>query len=189
MAQQSREIPLYTLAGVKDAEVTTHYFETDDKLGLSMLRFRRGASGDAVVIAHGLTTSTDMFIMPEHYNLVSYLLDNGFGDVWCLDFRMSNRHDYNMRRHRYNMDDIALYDMPAAIATVRHPSDKDGRFRGSNDYDEGFPRWWDQGFRQSDGEIRRLFRRLVVEYIPAEIVGSPHWLRRYPDVDGTWTGR
>ena len=36
-----REIPLYTLEGVKDAEVTTHHFSTGDGLGLSMLRFSR----------------------------------------------------------------------------------------------------------------------------------------------------
>ncbi len=75
-----REIALYTLEGVKDAAVTTHYFETEDKLGLSLLRFARGEPNDAteaVLIIHGLTTSTDMYIMPEHYNLVSYLLDNG----------------------------------------------------------------------------------------------------------------
>jgi pimeloyl-ACP methyl ester carboxylesterase len=57
--------------------------------------------------------------MPEHYNLVSFLLDNGFSDVWTLDFRMSNRHSYNMTRHNYNMDDIALYDFPAALAKLR----------------------------------------------------------------------
>ena len=105
-----REIPLYTLDGVKDADVTTHWFWTEDKIGLSMLRFRRGLPDDAseaVLIIHGLTTSTDMFIMPEHYNLVSYLLDNGYRDVWCLDFRMSNRHSYNLFKHRYTMDDVA----------------------------------------------------------------------------------
>ena len=67
------------------------------------------------MIVHGLTTSTDMFIMPEHYNLVSYLLDNGYTDVWCLDMRMSNRHSYNLFPHRYTFDDIALYDYPPAI--------------------------------------------------------------------------
>ena len=36
-----REIPLYTLEGVTGAEVTTHYFSTEDGLGLSMLRFNR----------------------------------------------------------------------------------------------------------------------------------------------------
>ena len=119
-----REIPLYTLEGVRDAEVTTHYFSTGDGLGLSMLRFRRGDSADPVLIVHGLTTSTDMFIMPEHDNLVSYLLDNGHPDVWCLDMRMSNRHSYNLFPHRYSFDDVALYDYPPAIDIVRaHVSD------------------------------------------------------------------
>ena len=114
-----REIPLYTLEGVKDAVVTTHHFTTEDKLGLSMLRFSRGEAGEAILVIHGLTTSTDMFIQPEHENLVSYLLDQGFGDVWCLDFRMSNRHSYNLFKHRYTMDDVALFDYPAALAVMR----------------------------------------------------------------------
>ncbi len=69
-----REIPLYTLEGVRDADVTTHYFSTQDGLGLSMLRFNRDPGNeakDSIMIVHGLTTSTDMFVMPEHYNLVS----------------------------------------------------------------------------------------------------------------------
>ncbi|MGH3914842.1 MAG: alpha/beta fold hydrolase [Pseudonocardiaceae bacterium] len=114
-----REIPLYTLEGVKDASVTPYFFSTEDKLGLSLLRFSRGAAGEAVLIIHGLTTSTDMFIMPEHENLVTYLLDHGFSDVWCLDFRMSNRYSYNLFKNRYNMDDIALFDFPPAIRTMR----------------------------------------------------------------------
>lgn len=114
-----REIPLYTLEGVRDADVTTHPFTTEDKLGLSMLRFCREPSDDVVLIIHGLTTSSDMFIQPEHYNLVSYLLDNGFSDVWTLDFRMSNRHSYNLTPHRYSLDDVALYDFPAALAKMR----------------------------------------------------------------------
>jgi len=114
-----REIPLYTLSGVKDAQVSTHYIETGDKLGISALRFQRGEGTEAVLIIHGLTTSSDMFIMPEHYNLVSYLLDNGFHDVWTLDFRMSNRHPYNLFKHRYTMDDVALFDYPPTIAEMR----------------------------------------------------------------------
>jgi cholesterol oxidase len=114
-----REIPLYTHEGVKNAAHETITFNTEDDLGLSFERFTRAECDDVVMIAHGLTTSTDMFIMPEHYNLVSYLLDNGFTDVWSLDYRMSNRHSYNLTHHRMNMDDIALFDYPAAIATMR----------------------------------------------------------------------
>jgi cholesterol oxidase len=119
MQPYEREIPLYTTEGVKDAEITTHAFVTADKLGLSLLRFVREPCDDVVVIIHGLTTSSDMFIMPEHYNLVSYLLDHGFTDVWTLDFRMSNRFPYNLRRHRFNMDDCALFDYPPALAKIR----------------------------------------------------------------------
>jgi len=113
------KIALYTLEGVKDADISTHYFNTDDKLGLSLLRFHRQSCDDVVLLIHGLTASSDMFIMPEHYNLVQYLLDHGFSDVWTLDFRMSNRYSYNLGRHRYNLDDIALFDHPAAIAKMR----------------------------------------------------------------------
>jgi lysosomal acid lipase/cholesteryl ester hydrolase len=114
-----REIPLFTLEGVRDAEVSTHWFHTEDGLGLSLLRFQRGAAEDAVLITHGLTTSTDMFIMPEHDNLVTHLLDQGYGDVWCLDTRLSSRHPYNLFKHRWTLDDVALYDFPPALATMR----------------------------------------------------------------------
>ena len=116
----SHEIPLYTLEGVRDADVSTHYFTTADGLGLSMLRFTRDpdADSEAVLVIHGLTTSTDMFVMPEHENLVSHLLDAGY-DVWSLDFRMSNRHNYNLAYHRYTLDDIALFDYPPAIELIR----------------------------------------------------------------------
>ena len=116
---QPRPIALFSLEGVKDADVSTHYFTTPDKLGLSLLRFSRKACEDVVVLIHGLTTSTDMFIMPEHVNLVSYLLDRGFTDVWSLDWRGSMRHSYDLFPGRFNLDDIALYDMPGAIAKVR----------------------------------------------------------------------
>ncbi len=122
-----REIPLYTTEGVRDAEITIHPFQTGDRLGLTLTRFLREPCDDVVVIIHGLTTSTDMFIMPEHENLVSYLLDRGYTDVWSLDFRMSNRFGYNLHRHRYTMDDIALFDHPAALAEVRKQIGPDRR--------------------------------------------------------------
>lgn len=112
-------IPLYTLDGVRDAEKSHYPFSTDDGLGLSLSRFRRGDCDDVVVLIHGLTNSSDMFIMPEHYNLVNYLLDNGLSDVWCLDYRMSNRFSYNMYPNLYSIDDTALYDHPKAFDRIR----------------------------------------------------------------------
>jgi cholesterol oxidase len=113
-----REIPLYTMKGVRDAYRESRWIETGDGLSLLLHRFSRGR-GDAVLLVHGLTTSTDMFIMPEHYNLVTYLLDRGYGEVYCLDSRMSNRLPYDLAPHPYTLDDLALYDYPAALAAIR----------------------------------------------------------------------
>ncbi|HKB31477.1 MAG TPA: alpha/beta fold hydrolase, partial [Streptosporangiaceae bacterium] len=112
-------IPRYTLDGVTDAEVSVHPFATEDGLGLNLTRFHRADRGDVVLVVHGMTSSSDLFIMPEHRNLVTYLLDNGFTDVWTVDFRMSNRFPYDTETHRYTLDDIADYDHPAALREIR----------------------------------------------------------------------
>ncbi|KIF81140.1 alpha/beta fold hydrolase [Noviherbaspirillum autotrophicum] len=109
----------FTSEGVADAAITVHPFSTADGLGLTLTNYRRATCDDVVLVVHGLTTSSDMFIMPEHRNLVQTLLDDGFGDVWMLDHRGSNRFPYNLSRSRYNLDDIALFDHPAAVAELR----------------------------------------------------------------------
>jgi cholesterol oxidase len=114
-----RKISLFTLSGVKDAEITTHHVSTADHLGLNLLRFERKPCNDVVVLLHGLTTSTDMFIMPEHYNIVNYLLDHRFTDVWSFDWRGSMRYSYDLFPADFTLDDIALYDMPAAFSKIR----------------------------------------------------------------------
>ena len=119
MNKSGREIPLYTLSGIKDAKVTTHYVTTDDQIGLSILRFQRAPCHDVVILLHGLTTSTDMFVMPEHYNLVNYLHQFGYTDVWSFDWRGSNRHNYDLFSTAFNLDDVALFDHPAAIKHIR----------------------------------------------------------------------
>jgi cholesterol oxidase len=117
--KDGRQIPLFTLRGVKNAEISTHYISTQDHLGLSMFRFTRIPCKDVVVLLHGLTTSSDMFIMPEHYNIVNYLLDHGYTDVWSFDWRGSMRYSYDLFPADFTMDDIALYDMPAAFSKIR----------------------------------------------------------------------
>ncbi|MBX3023914.1 alpha/beta fold hydrolase [bacterium] len=123
-ATRQSPIAIGTPRGASDPGdlVTTHYVETDDGLTLTLLRVRRPAPGPApgaVLLLHGLTSSSDMFIMPEHRNVVRYLLEHGFTDVWCADFRMSGRFVHNLRRQRDTMDDVALFDHPALIAAVR----------------------------------------------------------------------
>jgi len=119
IAPFEREIPLFTTEGVHGVEITTHPYTSGDRLGQSLLRFKSEPSDDVVVLIPGLTAASDMFIMPEHYNLTQYLLDHGFTDVWTMDGRISNRYPYNLSRNRYNVDDIALYDYPAALSAVR----------------------------------------------------------------------
>ncbi|WP_207931256.1 alpha/beta fold hydrolase [Streptomyces sp. 8K308] len=88
-------------------------------LRLGLTRFWRAKAEDIVLLVHGLTASSDMFVMPEHYNLARYLLDNGLEDVWALDSRMSNRFPYNTEPGQHTLDDVAHYDYPAALAEVR----------------------------------------------------------------------
>ncbi len=119
-----RPVPLFTLAGVPGATITTRYVQTDDGLTLALLRFQAEGTaaqpqGDAVLVHHGLTSSSDMFIMPEHHNLVQALHAAGFADVWCFDARTSARNVHNLRRHRDTLDDVALFDHPAAVQAVR----------------------------------------------------------------------
>ncbi|MGK5554324.1 alpha/beta hydrolase [Actinomadura kijaniata] len=114
-----RTIPRFTLDGVGDAEVSVYPFATEDGLGLELTRFLRAESDDVVLLVHGLTSASDVFMMPEHRNLASHLLDEGFTDVWALDFRMSGRYPYDTETHRYTLDDIALYDFPAALDVLR----------------------------------------------------------------------
>jgi len=117
--QPQRRYAKFTTEGVSGAGISEHPFSTEDGLGLKLTRFLRAASDDVVLIVHGLSSSSDMFIMPEHQNLVQTLLDEGFGDVWTLDYRGSCRFSYNLARSRYNLDDIALFDHPAALHELR----------------------------------------------------------------------
>jgi pimeloyl-ACP methyl ester carboxylesterase len=109
----------FSLDGVQDAAVSVHPFVTEDGLRLNLTRFHRGDSDDVVLLLHGLTSSSDLFIMPEIRNMVSFLLDNGFGDVWAFDFRMSNHFPYNADTLTYTLDDIAVFDHPAALRELR----------------------------------------------------------------------
>jgi triacylglycerol lipase/cholesterol oxidase len=113
------EYPLHTTQGVKEGEVTSHHLNTRDGLALSLQRFKKSESKDIVLLLHGLTTSTDMYIMPEHYNLVNYLHDNSYPDVWSFDWRGSGRFTYNIDPHKFSFDDAAKYDMPAALEFIR----------------------------------------------------------------------
>lgn len=105
--------------GVRDASVSEHALATSDGLTLRLTRFLRRPCGQAVILTHGLTSSRSMFTMAEHVNIVAYLLDEGFTDVWILDWRGSSDLPYNRGSEPFTLDDVALIDIPEAIQRVR----------------------------------------------------------------------
>lgn len=118
-------LPINTTQGVVLGEKTLYPFDTEDGLTLSLQRFKIKENNSIVLLIHGLTTSTDMFIMPEHKNIVNQLHASGFTDVWSLDWRGSGRFTYNLAPHRYTIDDVAKYDIPKALDFIREKCGRD----------------------------------------------------------------
>jgi len=94
-------------------------FRAADGLRIGLTRIDTGEQGrPAVLLLHGHTASADMFLLPETRNLVDALLDDGY-EPWLLDWRGSCRLPYNATGRRYTYDDVALYDIPAAVSYIR----------------------------------------------------------------------
>jgi alpha-beta hydrolase superfamily lysophospholipase len=94
-------------------------FRAADGVRLGLTRIATGEPGrPAVLLLHGHTASADMFLLPETRNLVDALLDDGY-EPWLLDWRGSCRLPYNETGQRYTYDDVALYDIPAAVTHIR----------------------------------------------------------------------
>jgi cholesterol oxidase len=194
-ARQRHDIATYTTEGVANAEITTVPLTTGDNVGLTMTRFTSAPCQDAILLLHGLTTSTDMFIMPEHVNLVSHLLDDGYTDVWSLDWRGSNRHKYNLTPNRYNLDDVALYDIPAAVAEVRRTLGNDARIHviahcvGSLTVMMSLSAGLIDGISSVVVNSVGLTPR-VPRWSRVKLATAPHlvtWTIRYPIVDRKWS--
>jgi alpha-beta hydrolase superfamily lysophospholipase len=94
-------------------------FRASDRVRIGLTRVDAGeADRPAVLLVHGHTASADMFLLPETRNLVDILLDDGY-EPWLLDWRGSCRLPYNETGRRYTYDDVALYDIPAAVSYIR----------------------------------------------------------------------
>lgn len=111
--------PPHTTQGVRQGSVHLYPLDTQDGLSISLQRFVTDPGKDVVLLLHGLTTSTDMFIMPEHENLVNHLHNQSLTDIWSLDWRGSGRFNYNLAPHHHTIDDVAKYDIPAALDLIR----------------------------------------------------------------------
>ncbi|MFE5370761.1 alpha/beta hydrolase [Streptomyces mirabilis] len=94
-------------------------FRAGDGVRLGLTRVDSGDTDRPVVLLlHGHTASADMFLLPETRNLVDVLLDDGY-EPWLLDWRGSCRLPYNETGQKYTYDDVALYDIPAAVSHIR----------------------------------------------------------------------
>ncbi|MFF0542001.1 alpha/beta hydrolase [Nocardia thailandica] len=84
------------------------------------LRLRRiGPDGaPAVLLVHGHGVSSEMFALAEIRSVVDVLTDAGY-QCWLLDWRGSRSLPYNVSGPPYTLDDVALYDLPAAVARIR----------------------------------------------------------------------
>ncbi|MGH3773384.1 MAG: alpha/beta fold hydrolase [Pseudonocardiaceae bacterium] len=93
-----------------------HPFTTDDGVELLLTRYQGGSKGP-VILTHGLGTSSRIFSIDTiETNLLEFLYAHGY-DVWLLDFRASI--ELPASADPFTADDIARYDYPAAVATVR----------------------------------------------------------------------
>ncbi|MET9216749.1 MULTISPECIES: alpha/beta hydrolase [unclassified Nocardia] len=102
---------------VSGTESETITVRTADGLDLRLRRVGP-AGAPAVLLVHGHGVSSEMFALAEIRNLVDVLADAGY-QSWLLDWRGSSRLPYNVSGPPYTLDDVALYDLPAAVARVR----------------------------------------------------------------------
>jgi len=89
---------------------------TEDGVELRLTRFKGGTKGP-VLLTPGFGTSTFAYTLDTvDTNLPEFLFERGY-DVWLLDYRSSP--DLVSASTQFTLDDIARYDYPAAIGTVR----------------------------------------------------------------------
>lgn len=100
-----------------------YYFQAGD--GWEGALYRRppppGASGEPVILAHGLLTGARGFDLGAEGSLSSALHAAGF-DVYALVHRGDRDAVAPARGAGFDFDDIATWDLPAALATVQRVS-------------------------------------------------------------------
>ena len=107
-------------AALPQAEV--HAVPTSDGTDVRLTRYRMGDKGP-LVMAPGYGNAARAFAVDTvRKNWVQYLGEQGY-DVWLFDYRASP--DLPSSWTQFTVDDIALRDWPAAIATVRQQTGAD----------------------------------------------------------------
>jgi cholesterol oxidase len=93
-----------------------HPFRTDDGVMLRLVRYRGGSKGP-VLLSPGFGTPAAAYTLDTtDTTYVEFLVERGY-DVWLFDYRASPA--LPSASTQFTLDDIARYDYPAAVATVR----------------------------------------------------------------------
>ena len=104
-----------TLRELRTEPPEMHFLTTQDGVSLRMVRYHGG--GAPILLVHGIGMSGRVFSTDMvDTNLVEYLNEAGF-DVWLLDYRTSV--DLEASTEDVNADQIATFDLPAAVERVR----------------------------------------------------------------------
>jgi choline dehydrogenase-like flavoprotein len=99
-----------------------HFFETDDRVELRLVRYNGGSKGP-LVCAPGFSNTSLVFAWDGiDTSWVEFFTGHGY-DLWLLDYRASP--DLPASRTQFTLDEIALHDWPAAIEYVRRHTGAD----------------------------------------------------------------
>jgi pimeloyl-ACP methyl ester carboxylesterase len=104
-----------SIGGVGPTEDEVVPFRTGDGAPCNVIHVRGQKRPDKgpVLLVHGAGVRANIFRPPIQTNIVQYLLGLGF-DVWLENWRAS----IDLPPRRWTLDDAAVYDHPAAVATV-----------------------------------------------------------------------
>ena len=117
--REGADAPQRARRPLRCGEPTIHEFSTEDGVTLRLTRFRGGSKGP-VILSPGFGVSSIGFTIDTvDTNFPEYLYEHGY-DVWVLDYRASPLLPSSATQ--FTLDDVARYDYPAVVDTVRAES-------------------------------------------------------------------
>lgn len=112
---------LLAMFPARERATEVHLVTTRDMWEIKLFRYRRGrTSGEPVFLLHGAGVNHKNFTEPEGACLIDELVARGY-DCWAMDMRVcqSAKPAFERKREEATLDDVLLYDIPAAIRYIR----------------------------------------------------------------------
>ena len=105
--------------GLRLPEPQEYRVQADDGVEVRLTRYAAGGKGP-VILSPGYGTSRQAFLLDSvDTNFPEFLAEQGY-DIWVFDYRASP--ELAASKTKYTIDEIARYDYPAAVRTVREES-------------------------------------------------------------------